>query len=213
MVLDVKALTWAAQNDLDTAKLKAAKIKLYGKWYFPQIPEGVPLLSLESGERRVFEQPMIAGEVVWAAERDLKHARLGPYKDLTDEELAAEETPSKPAVEPPPEPLLAMSRVEMPLAEPLEQTGGYRQPVVHSVLRPLPSNAGMDPSVDPSTIHMPRASMAPLLLGVGVAIVFLGLITHVLVVVVGLIWVAAGAAGWIRIGLLEAAETGDHAAH
>ena len=40
MVLDVKALTWAAQHNIDTAKLKAAKVPIYGKWYFPEIPPG-----------------------------------------------------------------------------------------------------------------------------------------------------------------------------
>ena len=47
MVLDAKALTWAAQNNIDTAKLKAAKIPIYGKWYFPEIPADVA-----SGEPR-----------------------------------------------------------------------------------------------------------------------------------------------------------------
>ena len=49
MVLDAKALTWAARNDLDTAKLKKARVPIYGKWYFPEIPAGVPLVNHEGG--------------------------------------------------------------------------------------------------------------------------------------------------------------------
>ena len=50
MVLDAKALTWAAKNDIDTAKLKKAKVPIYGKWYFPEIPPHVALVNLETGE-------------------------------------------------------------------------------------------------------------------------------------------------------------------
>src|SRR5205807_5992639 len=63
MVLDVKALTWAAQHNIDTAKLKAAKVPIYGKWYFPEIPAGVALVNLATGERAVFPDRMVAGEV------------------------------------------------------------------------------------------------------------------------------------------------------
>ena len=56
---------------------------------------------------------------------------------------------------------------------------------------------------------MPSASIAPLVLGVGFCIAFLGLITNVLILVVGLVWMLAGAIVWIRIGLMEQA----HAAH
>src|ERR687886_2961637 len=78
MVLDAKALTWAAQHNIDTAKLKAARIPIYGKWYFPEIPPGVPLVSLQTGERRTFEERMIAGEVIWVAEADLERSGLLP---------------------------------------------------------------------------------------------------------------------------------------
>ena len=63
MVLDAKALTWAAKNNIDTAKLKAAKVPIYGKWYFPEIPPGIPLVNLETGEQQVFPERMIAGEL------------------------------------------------------------------------------------------------------------------------------------------------------
>ena len=78
MVLDAKALTWAAKNNIDTAKLKAAKVPIYGKWYFPEIPPNVPLLNLESGERHVFSERMAAGEVIFAPEDDLRRAKLLP---------------------------------------------------------------------------------------------------------------------------------------
>ena len=65
MVLDAKALTWAAKNNIDTAKLKAARVPIYGKWYFPEIPPAVPLVNLESGEQEVFSERMVAGEVIY----------------------------------------------------------------------------------------------------------------------------------------------------
>src|SRR5919197_6573534 len=78
MVLDAKAMAWAAQNNIDTAKLKAAKIPIYGKWYFPELPNGVPLVNLQTGERRVFDQRVLAGEVIWVTEADLTRAGLLP---------------------------------------------------------------------------------------------------------------------------------------
>src|SRR5215207_2632709 len=78
MVLDAKALTWAASNNIDTAKLKAAKIPIYGKWYFPEIPAEVALVNLETGERQVFPERMLAGEVIYAPEADLRRASLLP---------------------------------------------------------------------------------------------------------------------------------------
>src|SRR6202048_2419521 len=78
MVLDAKALTWAAKHDIDTAKLKKAKVPIYGKWYFPEIPPGVPLVNLETGEQEVFPERMVAGEVIFVPAADLLRAGLGP---------------------------------------------------------------------------------------------------------------------------------------
>src|ERR1700738_4321297 len=78
MVLDAKALTWAAKNDIDTAKLKAAKVPIYGKWYFPEIPPGVPLVNLETGEQQVFPERMVAGEVIYVPAADLQRVGLTP---------------------------------------------------------------------------------------------------------------------------------------
>src|SRR5438552_1091910 len=66
MVLDVKFMDWAASHSLDTAKLKASKVRIFGKWYFPQIPPGEPMVNLRTGEVRIFSQPMLAGETLWA---------------------------------------------------------------------------------------------------------------------------------------------------
>src|ERR1700704_472604 len=111
MVLDAKALTWAAKNDIDTAKLKRAKVPIYGKWYFPEIPPGIPLLNLESGEQQVFPERMVAGEVIYVPAADL--ARLG----LVPEGVAVVSVPSRggeiaagPLKPIAPEPLLAMAR-------------------------------------------------------------------------------------------------------
>ena len=90
-----------------------------------------------------------------------------------------------------PEPLLAMARpVGLPRATPTYEVDGD-QPLVAQDPREL---AG---------IHMPSPSIAPFVLGLGFCIVFLGLITNVIIVVVGLLWMLAGAMTWIRIGLLE----------
>src|SRR6202165_5718257 len=78
MVLDAKALTWAAKNDIDTAKLKAAKVPIYGKWYFPEIPADIPLVNLETGEQQVFPELMVAGEVIYVPATDLLRAKLAP---------------------------------------------------------------------------------------------------------------------------------------
>src|SRR5205807_5590030 len=78
MVLDAKALTWAAKNDIDTPKLKKARIPIYGKWYFPEIPPGIPLVNLETGEQQVFPERMVAGEVIYIPAADLQRVGLAP---------------------------------------------------------------------------------------------------------------------------------------
>ena len=95
MVLDVKNMDWAAANGIDTAKLKAAKIPIYGKWYYPEIPAGVPLVNLKTGEIQSFGPGMRAGEVLFVARADLRRARLGPYAAIP------ETTPQGPGAESP----------------------------------------------------------------------------------------------------------------
>src|SRR4030088_788437 len=110
MVLDAKALTWAAKNDIDTAKLKKAKIPIYGKWYFPEIPPGVALVNLETGEQQVFAERMVAGEVIYVPAVDLLRAKLGPA-DFAGGEGPKESEAAGRALRPvAPEPLLAMAR-------------------------------------------------------------------------------------------------------
>ena len=87
MVVDVKFMEWAATQALDTLKLRAAKVPVYGKWYHPVIPAGLPVVNLKTGEARTFPKPMLAGEILWAAEDDLRRAGFWPPRSA--EELLA----------------------------------------------------------------------------------------------------------------------------
>src|SRR5947207_5449315 len=112
MVLDAKALTWAAQNDIDTAKLKAAKVPIYGKWYFPEIPAGVALVNLETGEQQVFSERMVAGEVIYVPAEDLTQVGLAPegFSAIPIPAPGVIETAPGSLVAIAPEPLLAIAR-------------------------------------------------------------------------------------------------------
>src|SRR4030081_586823 len=114
MVLDAKALTWAAKNDIDTAKLKKAKVPIYGKWYFPEIPAGIALVNLENGEQQVFPERMVAGEVIYVPAADLIRAGLVPegfaVSPVPSMEAPAAASVGGPLVAVAPEPLLAMAR-------------------------------------------------------------------------------------------------------
>jgi hypothetical protein len=192
MVLDAKALTWAARNNIDTAKLKSAKVPIYGKWYFPEIPPGVPLINLETGERAIFDERMLAGELIFAPEADLRRASLLPA-DFPEPPVSTTEVSGGALHELPPEPLLAMTR---PVGLPKETS---------TALVPVEEQRSLvdeDPS-GLTGIHMPSASIAPFVLGVGFCIFLLGVITNLVIAVVGLVWMLIGAIGWIRIGLLE----------
>jgi cytochrome c oxidase subunit 4 len=79
MVLDSKAMGWASDQKLDTAALKKAKIPIYGKWYFPELPADVPLVNLQTGEVETFGPGLRAGAILYVKEEDLKEAELGPY--------------------------------------------------------------------------------------------------------------------------------------
>ena len=193
MVLDAKALTWAAKHDIDTAKLKRAKVPIYGKWYFPEIPADVPLTNLETGEQQIFPQRMIAGEVIFVPSAELVRAGLAPA-DFAPVEVAPPPGPSDAARAlrvAPPEPLIAMARPPG-IDEELD-------------IVPVDRDAALDeePEPDLSGIHMPRASIAPFVFALGFCLVFLGLITSPVILVTGLLWILAGAIVWIRIGILE----------
>jgi hypothetical protein len=198
MVLDAKALTWAAKNDIDTAKLKKAKIPIYGKWYFPEIPPGVPLVNLETGEQQVFPERMVAGEVIFVPAADLQRAGLAP-QGFAVIDLSADVGDAGTALRAiAPEPLLAMARPPG-----LEDRGSL---VVVDSQQPLVAD---DPSAL-AGVHMPSPSIAPFVLGLGFCIALVGVIVHPVILVVGLLWILAGAIAWIRIGLLEARAAAAH---
>jgi hypothetical protein len=194
VVLDAKALTWAARNNIDTAKLKAAKVPIYGKWYFPEIPADVPLVNLETGEQAVFPARMVAGEVIFVPLDDLRRASLLPA-DFAVAEPIQTELEEREAVRAlatvAPEPLLAMARpVGLARVTPAHELDGGQALVTQDV-------------AELAGIHMPSPSVAPFVLGLGFCLVFLGLITNVVILVVGLLWMLAGAITWIRVGVLE----------
>ena len=193
MVLDAKALTWAAKNGIDTAKLKSAKVPIYGKWYFPEIPAGVSLINLETGARDVFSERMVAGEVIYAPEAELRRAGLLPADFPTEPPPGVEEVRGGALHRVPPEPLLAMARpvgIERDIPSDLVAVEEQRSLVEEDTAALV-------------GLHMPSASIAPFVLGVGFSIFLLGVITNVVIAVVGLVWMLVGAIGWIRIGLLE----------
>src|SRR6202011_2384116 len=110
MVLDAKALTWAARNDIDTAKLKKGRVPIYGKWYFPEIPPGVALVNLETGEQEVFPERMVAGEVIYVPAADLSRVGLAPEGfSVMGVPSVTEVAAGGPLVAVAPEPLLAMA--------------------------------------------------------------------------------------------------------
>jgi hypothetical protein len=197
MVLDAKALTWAAKNEIDTAKLKKAKVPIYGKWYFPEIPPNVALTNLETGEQESFPVRMIAGEVIYVPSAELVRAGLAPAgfaaMDVAPGETStAGEGETRALRALPPEPLIAMVRPPgLPTETAIVSVDGE-------------DGLAMDEGEpDLSGIHMPSASVAPFVLGLGFCLVFLGLITNVIILVAGLVWMLVGAIAWIRIGLLE----------
>ena len=91
MVLDSKQMEWASRQGLETAALKKAKVPIFGKWYFPDLPANTPLVNLSTGEVETFPAGFRAGAVLYVKEEDLKRAGIGPYK------AAAPSAPPKPA--------------------------------------------------------------------------------------------------------------------
>jgi len=200
MVLDAKALTWAAKNDIDTAKLKKAKVPIYGKWYFPEIPSHIALTNLETGEQEIFRERMIAGAVIYVPSADLVRAGLAPadFAVMDAPPLAGAEPAPRAIRAISPEPLIAMARPPgLPRETAIVQVDG---------------DDGLDePEADLSGIHMPSPSIAPFVLGLGFCLAFIGLVTNVWILATGLLWILAGAIVWIRIGLLEERAAEAHA--
>jgi hypothetical protein len=200
MVLDAKALTWAAKHDIDTAKLKKARVPIYGKWYFPEIPPGVAMVNLETGEQEIFRELMVVGEVIFVPSAELQRAGLAPegfsIMPLPPPGPGAEGRALRRVA---PEPLLAMAR---------PPGMGYGGPSL--AVEPQQSLVEEDPAAL-AGVHMPSPSIAPFVLGVGFCIALLGAITHPIILVAGLLWMLAGSIGWIRIGLQEARAAAAHA--
>ena len=65
---------------MDTAALKRAKVPIFGKWYFPDLPANEPLVNLSTGQIETFPAGYRAGAVLYVKEDDLKRAGIGPYK-------------------------------------------------------------------------------------------------------------------------------------
>src|SRR5689334_20953428 len=122
MVLDSKQMEWASREGLDTAALKRAKVPIFGKWYFPDLPANVPLVNLSTGEVESFPSGYRAGAVLYVKEEDLKRTGLGPYKAAA---VAA----------PPPKP------AEAPVAEPVAVAAAPAAPP-----RPAPAPAAPAPA-------------------------------------------------------------------
>jgi hypothetical protein len=200
MVLDAKALTWAAKNNIDTPKLKAARVPIYGKWYFPEIPAGVALLNLETGEQQVFPERMVAGEVIYVPSADLIRAKLAPegFSVTAVPAVVEEETTALSPLAP--EPLLAMAR------PPGMRLGSELDLVPVEEQQPLMAQD----AAALAGIHMPSPSIAPFIFAIGFCLALVGLITSVVILIVGLAWILAGAIVWIRLGMLEAQAVAAH---
>lgn len=199
MTLDVKAMEWASAHGIDTAKLKAAKIPIYGKWYFPDIPPGVPLVNLQTGEIQTFGPGMRAGEILYVARADLMRARLGPYAQLEEEKPAA---------------ATAAEGAPAPGAAPAPETSPGAGDDLGIYDRPLGPG---------ESIHLPSPSIFPLVLALGLAIAMVGIVAgpvevRLLVILLGLVYLVVGGTGWVlenyRDGVQheEAAEHGHAAA-
>jgi cytochrome c oxidase subunit 4 len=129
MVLDSRQMDWGGRQGLDSAALKRAKVPIYGKWYFPDLPANEPLVNLSTGEIETFPAGYRAGAVLYVKEADLKKAGLGPYKATPA--AAAAPAPATPA----------------PAAEPVAVAAA---PAVAVAPRPAPA-----PAVAPAPHHEP----------------------------------------------------------
>lgn len=95
MVLDSKQMDWASREGLDTASLKRAKVPIFGKWYFPDLPANEPLVNLSTGQTETFPSGYRAGAVLYVKEADLKRAGIGPYKGAAAPAPATAAAPAK----------------------------------------------------------------------------------------------------------------------
>jgi hypothetical protein len=176
VVLDAKAMEWANEHGIDTAKLRAAKVPIYGKWYFPDIPANVPMINLKTGEIQSFSGGLRAGEILYVTRPDLRRARLGPYASLA-------EAPAPVGASAAPSALAAASEVAADATSRVEE-----------VEAAVPG--------EPLDFHMPGPSIYPLVLALGLSIALLGLVAgpielRVIVILLGVVYLLAGALGWV----------------
>jgi hypothetical protein len=184
-------MEWAAEQGLDTKTLKANKIPIYGKWYFPEIPSGVPLVNLKTGEIQVFGPGLRAGEILFVARSDLRRARLGPYAARPESEAQAQA--SEPSAAEPAAPAVAQ-------AQPGSVAPAPRPAVVAARLR-------AEREEIPAGIHLPAPSIFPLVFAIGLMIVLLGLVVgprppdpaatiRPIIIGLGAIYLGVAATGW-----------------
>src|SRR5215216_67568 len=141
MVLDSKAMDWASQQGLDSAALKKAKVPIYGKWYFPDLPGNEPLVNLSTGEIETFPPGYRAGAVLYVKEADLKRAGLGPYKSAAPAPApAVVEAPAAPPAEAA-APVAAAVVAAPPAPAPAPRPAPAADPVVHDAPPPIQSPA------------------------------------------------------------------------
>src|SRR5690242_6587248 len=124
MVLDSKQMEWASRQGLETSALKKAKVPIFGKWYFPDLPANVSLVNLSTGEVESFPAGYRAGAVLYVKEEDLKRAGLGPYKAA-----AVAAPPPKPAEAPAAEPVAVAAA---PTAPPRPAPAPAPAPAAHA---------------------------------------------------------------------------------
>jgi hypothetical protein len=194
-------MDWASENDIDTKKLKAAKIPIFGKWYHPDIPAGVVLVNLKTGELQKFGPGLRAGEILFVPRDELRRARLGPYAKVPETGTG--------------------SVADEAFAEPIEEPVGVTRPYTRSVIEPDIYDKPLGPD---ESIHLPSPSIFPLVLGLGLAVGLLGFVVHpieagLIVVLLGLVYGVVGGTGWAienyraRVALEGSAEHGHPTAH
>ena len=122
MVLDSKHMEWASRQGLETAALKKAKVPIFGKWYFPDLPANVPLVNLSTGEVETFPAGFRAGAVLYVKEEDLKRAGIGPYKAAP---APAPVAPAKALTDTPP--VVPVRMIGLDLGPACNQCGGMMQ--------------------------------------------------------------------------------------
>jgi cytochrome c oxidase subunit 4 len=144
MVLDSKQMEWASREGLDTAALKKAKVPIYGKWYFPDLPANVPLVNLSTGEVETFPAGYRAGAVLYVKDDDLKRLGLGPYKNAPAPAAAAAPAAALPAEAP-----VAVAVAAAPPAPPAPAPAPAPAPVVHH------EPAHVAPAAHPEPSHGP----------------------------------------------------------